>query len=106
MNVGTGRGGSTGLDPPSKVELVENAGDPGCSGGWESILADPSSAGAGGGEEINEDVVSRAMRPAQTILKSSATVSLRKWIEAQRGAGCGVVCRRVRSMIEGKDGAN
>ena len=46
-----------GLDPPSKVELVEKAGDPGCSGAWGSILADPSSAEAGGGDEINEDVV-------------------------------------------------
>lgn len=55
--VGCGRGGSTGLDPPSKVELVENAGDPGCSDGKASILVGPSSAiAAGGGDEFNEDV--------------------------------------------------
>ena len=44
-----------GLDPPSKVELVENAGEPGFSDGWCSI---PSSAeAAGGGDELNGDVV-------------------------------------------------
>ena len=32
LKVGSGRGGSMGLDPPSNVELVENAGDPGGSG--------------------------------------------------------------------------
>ena len=56
--VGAGRGGRTGLDPPSNVELVENAGDPGCSDVRGSIFMDPSSAAAaGGGDDFNEDVL-------------------------------------------------
>lgn len=56
MKVGVGRGGRTGEDPPSNVELVEKAGDLGCSVTF--VLSDPSSAfTAGGGDEFNEDVV-------------------------------------------------
>jgi len=57
LKVGAGRGGRIGDDPPSsKVELVENAGDPGRSSAC--ILSEPSSAfAAGGGDEFNEDVV-------------------------------------------------
>jgi len=54
--VGAGNGGRTGEDPPSNVELVEKAGDPGCSDA--RILSGPSSAlAAGGGDDFNEDVV-------------------------------------------------
>jgi len=53
---GAGSGGRTGDEPPSKVELVENAGDPGCS--EDGILSVPSSAcAAGGSDGSNEDVV-------------------------------------------------
>ena len=53
---GAGSGGRTGEDPPSNVELVEKAGDPGCSG--DCIMSDPASAcAAGGNEGSNEDVV-------------------------------------------------
>lgn len=57
--MGAGSGGRIGDEPPSSaVEVVEKAGDPGCSARWESMLPDPSSAvAAGGGDEGNEDVV-------------------------------------------------
>jgi hypothetical protein len=56
MKVGIGRGGRTGEDPPSNVELVEKAGDLGCSVAF--VLSNPSAAfAAGGGDESNEDVV-------------------------------------------------
>lgn len=58
MKVGAGRGGRTGEDPPSNVELVEKAGDRGSSDAF--VLAGPSSAStAGGGDESNEDVVTQ-----------------------------------------------
>ena len=59
LKVGAGSGGRIGDEPPSSaVEVVEKAGDPGCSARWESMLPGPSSAvAAGGGDESNEDVV-------------------------------------------------
>lgn len=94
LSVGAGRGGSTGEEPPSNVELVEKAGDAGCFDA--RLLSNPSSAfAAGGGDEFNEEIVAwnvnisvrrvfphtktalTTRRPAQTILKSSATESLR-----------------------------
>jgi len=58
FNVGAGRGGSMGDEPPSAVELVDKAGDPGCSPNCEGGFGGPSSAlAAGGGVDGNEDVV-------------------------------------------------
>lgn len=68
------------------------------------MLADPSSAEAGGGDAIDEDVVSRARRPAQTILKSSAAVSLRKLMQAHGCTGWGVLTRS--EEFEEKAGGN
>lgn len=54
--VGAGRGGRTGEEPPSNVEVVEKAGDAGRSDAW--MFADPSSAvAAGGGDECDEEIV-------------------------------------------------
>ena len=56
LSVGAGRGGSTGEEPPSNVELVEKAGDAGCFDAH--LLSNPSSAfAAGGGDECNEEIV-------------------------------------------------
>jgi hypothetical protein len=53
-----GSGGRTGDEPPSAVEVVEKAGDRGCSGRRDGSSLGPSSAvAAGGGDEGNEDVV-------------------------------------------------
>jgi len=54
--LGAGNGGRTGDEPPSKVELVEKAGDAGDF--VDCWLPVPSSAvAAGGGGVVSEDVV-------------------------------------------------
>lgn len=59
LKVGAGSGGRIGDEAASSaVEVVEKAGDPGCSARGRSMLPGPSSAvAAGGGDECNEDVV-------------------------------------------------
>jgi hypothetical protein len=67
LNVGAGRGGRTGEDPPANVELDEKAGDPGCSDGGG--LSSPSSVvTAGGGDEGKGGIV--AGRSLSTILSA------------------------------------
>jgi hypothetical protein len=56
LNFGTGRGGRTGDEPPSAVEVVERAGEPGASRDVECFSVMPSCANAtGGGLTAGED---------------------------------------------------
>jgi hypothetical protein len=115
--VGAGRGGSTGLDPPSNVELAEKAGDPG-----GSVIADPSSALPAAGGDDCEDVVYllwrvitgvcftkkrllTTMSPAQAINKSPVTESLiTQPIQHSRGFRMDFQYYRIKlTRGEGKD---
>lgn len=59
LNFGAGRGGRTGDEPPSAVEVVERAGEPGASRGARDFSIMPSCADAtGGGLTAGEDSLS------------------------------------------------
>lgn len=62
--MGGGRGGRTGEEPPSKVELVENAGDAGGSDAFR-LPSPPSASKEGGADESNEDVFAAGSQSAQ-----------------------------------------
>lgn len=57
LNVGAGRGGRTGEEPPSAVEVLEKAGDPGCCCDAGKSSNPSSAAAAGGGDEGREGIV-------------------------------------------------